>query len=506
MIRSIIRKSPMGWILHVVIAALVIIGLFLLIYPIYNKADIDANKKDFRDEDRFKGHLQALSEKYESMREQRQSIGSELGSIADMPESEQCFVNFYSLGCRFTGYLGPFEEGYFDPQNAVKLACDAGCRTFVLEIDYIDECEGEQQQYYPQIVVRDVHGRLRIKANSNEPLCKSAQKDNIREVCQAIEQYAFTVSPDPIVIVLYFVRKPPGCYTSSTVLKYYSRVAQALSPFQNRLITNVLEGGSFFRQKQEGRLLINKITDYNNKVLIFSNANTSGFRENNIYKPMEDLDFLVNLRLNYEQTQLGCTENLSQGNYGILQTVQDFLIVPKDREEEVMESTKLRWTICLEKDPSKTIEQDDYNKITDTFGVNCIPIQIFSGVHDKKEKNSGFFSDLTDRFDKIKDKEETDVKKLKGKETKEEREKREEKEKKETARERRRREREREKAEGEGFVFKKGYFNNFSYIPKPKPLRYIKPPIVIPGEPNPTTDAKHGNLRSPTVGPASGSM
>lgn len=436
-LHCIIRKSPMNWILIVVIIGLIVSALFLGIYPIYNKASIDANSGNFRDEDRYKDHLKKLSEKYESLREQRRPVSEELGIITDMPESEQCFVNFYGLGCRFTGYLGPFEEGYFDPQNAVKLACDAGCRVFVLEIDYVDECEGEQTKYYPQIVVRDVNKRLRIKANSNTPLCKSGQHDTILSVCQAIEDNAFNVVPDPVVIVLYFLRQPPGSYKSQTVLEYYSRVARALSPFKNRLVTNVLEGGSFFRQKQEGRLLINKITDYSEKVLIFSNANTNGFRENNTFEPMNDLDFLVNLRLNYSQTQLGITESLAQGNYGILETVQDYLVIPSDRVEEVADSTKLRWTICLEKDPSKSIDESDYKKITQNFGVHCIPIQLFS-------------------------------------------------------------------MEKEEFVYKEDMFKNYSYIPKPKDLRYIKPPIVIPGEPNPTTDGKHGKLRAPTVGPAGG--
>ncbi len=421
----------MNVILTIIITGLIVVGLFIGFYPIYKKASINASSGDFHTEAKYSEQLAKLSQKYESMREQRQPVSSQLGSMSD---AEQCFVNFYGLGCRFTGYLGPFEEGYFDPQNAVKLACNAGCRVFVLEIDYVDSCDGTQQ-YYPQIVVRDINGRLRIKPNSNTPLCKSAQNDNIKDVCQAIEDNAFNVTSDPVVIVLFFLRQPPGSYKSQTVLEYYSRVAKALSPFKDRLITNILEGGSFFRQKQEGRLLINKITDYNNKVLIFSNANTNGFRENNTFDTMSDLDFLVNLRLNYSQTQLGCTDSLAQGNYGILETVQDYLIIPSDRVEDVANDTKLRWTICLQKNPSQPVSQADYNKVTQTFGIHCIPIQLFSDTED--------------------------------------------------------------------FIFGNNLFNTASFIPKPEALRYVKPPIVIPGEPNPNTNANQGMLRSPTIGPGS---
>ena len=266
-----------------------------------------------------------LSNKYNPIASARRPV-TELLSQNVMPESQECFVNFYSLGCRYTGYIGPMNEGYWDPDLAVQLAVNAGCRTFVLEIDYLDECDGETIKYFPRIVVRDAQGKMRIKYNSNRPICNSTQHSYIRDVCEKINFYAFASgcqnSSDPVVIVLYFLRQPPGSYKSKTVLDYYSNVAKALSPFQNRLLGNELDGGTYYRQKQEGRLLINNITDYNGKVLIFSNANTSGFRENQTYSPMEDLDYLVNLRLSYTQTQLGVTSNDSGSSFGILQTVE----------------------------------------------------------------------------------------------------------------------------------------------------------------------------------------
>lgn len=360
---------------------------------------------------------------------------TELLATGDMPESQQCLVNFYTLGTRFTGYLGPMVNGYFDPDTAVQFAVQAGCRAFVLEIDYIDECKGETIQYYPRIVVRDAQGKLLINPETSKPLCNSPTHSTIRDVCEKINFYAFSSSTqnatDPVIIVLYFLRQPPGSYQSKAVLDYYSNVAKSLSPFQNRLISNELDGGTFYRQKQEGRLLMNKITDYNNKVLIFSNANTIGFREVTTYSPNEDLDFLTNLRLSYTQTKLGVTENETGEIYGILQTTEDYLQIPPDRSEETIDQTKLRWTICLSRDPTKPVTKEIYDKITNTYGVHCIPIQLFD------EQNTFMFTDKT--------------------------------------------------------------FKTYSFQPKPEPLRYIKPPIIIPGKPNKKMDAKQGNLRNPTL-------
>ena len=422
-------------ILYLFLVLLVTVVVGLVAYSALKKTDVQDSKSDPKTETKYKNQVKLLSDTFNPVASSKRPV-TELLAQNVMSEVEQCFVNFYSLGSRFTGYIGPMEEGYWDPDLAVQLAVNAGCRTFVLEIDYLDECKGETLTYFPRIVVRDAQNKMRIKYNSNRPICNSPQHSNIRDVCEKINYYAFSPScqnaSDPEVIVLYFLRKPPGSYKSKTVLDYYSNVAKALAPFQNRLLNNELEGGTYYRQSQEGRLLINNIKEYNGKVLIFSNANTVGFRESQLYSPNEDLDFLTNLRLMYTQTKLGITENGTGAPFGILETAEDYTIIPADRTDEVMEATKLRWTICFSQDPSKSVTKDTYNKITSTFGVNCVPIQLFD------TKNNGF-------------------------------------------------------------MFQDNTFKTYSYIPKPEPLRYIKPPIVVPAEPNPSTDAKQGLLRSPTI-------
>jgi hypothetical protein len=412
-----------------------IAGIILVIYQFVLKKDVEDSKSDPKLENNYKNQVKLLSDRFNPVSSARRPI-TDLLAKNIMPEVEQCLVNFYTLACRYTGYIGPFNEGYWDPDIAIQLAVNSGCRTFILEIDYLNECKGESIKYFPRIVVRDQQGKMRIKFNSNRPICNSIQHSNIRDVCEKINYYAYAPgvqnNSDPVIIILYFLRQPPGSYKSKTVLDYYANVARALDPFQTRLLKNELDGGTYYRQSQEGRLLINNIKEYNGKVLIFSNANTNGFRETQLYSPNEDLDFLVNLRLMYTQTKLGITENDSSTPFGILQTAEDFMIIPSDRAEEIADSTKLRWTVCLSQDPSKSVTKDIYNKITNTFGVNCVPIQLF------------------------------DIK-------------------------------------NNDFMFTDSTFKTYSFIPKPESLRYIKPPIVIPAEPNPSTDAKHGLLRAPTI-------
>lgn len=347
-----------------------------------------------------------------------------------MPAEQQNFVNFFALGCRYTGYIGPMRNGYMSPDVAVQSAVQAGCRVFVLDIDYLDDCG---TPYYPRIVVRDAQNKLQIRRSSDVPFCPTADHSNLRTICEKIQYYAFSdecqQSTDPVVIVLYFLRQPPGSASSMTVLNYFSQVAKALAPFQNRLLTNELEGGSFYRQKQESRLLINNITTYKGRVLIFSNANTSGFRDVTTFSPMDDLDYLVNLRLSYTQTALGITQNASS-SFGILDTAENYTVIPADRVDEMAENTKMRWTICLPKDPMTPVSKETFSRITSQFGVHCVPMTIFDPhVH----------------------------------------------------------------------LFTEALFKTYGFAAKPPALRYIKPPVVVPGVPNVSTDAKGGRLRAPTM-------
>jgi len=358
--------------LGICIVALVVASVFF-----YNTEGFAA-APEYKSQDAYKKQVKLLSDTYSALADGKRPV----------KETDQIFVNFHSLGCRFTGYIGPNETSYYDPDIAVQQAVAAGCRVFVLEIDYIPDCDN----YYPTLVVRDSKGYRRENDDSRMQLCNSDMYSTIRETCEKINTYAFSSSSqnatDPVVLVLYFLRQPPGAFNSEPVLKYFSRVATALKPLQDRFLGNE-PTGKYYRQQQESQLLMNRISDYREKVLVFSNANTSGFREKPP-KASEDLDYLVNLRLSYTQTQLGVTENGSGSTFGVLQTVEDYMIIPSDRSDTTINATKLKWTICLAADQFISVSKENYKKITETYGVHCVPILL----HDIPA-NQYMFADTT---------------------------------------------------------------------------------------------------------------
>jgi hypothetical protein len=349
-----------------IIVVIAIIALFFYVYLVMSLKEGFAN---ISDDPIFQAQMTLLQE-YAPHASGKRPVTD---AIDKMPEDDQCFVNFYALACRYPGYIGPMVNGHSSPDIGVQAAVNAGCRVFVLDIDYLDSCS-----YYPRLVVRDAQGKLQMNPDSS-PLCQSPDQSNLKQVCSKINFHAYAESTaqksDPLVIVLYFHRVPPGAYNSKTVLDYYSAVAESLAPFKNRILTNETNG-TYYRQKQEGQLLINGINDYSGKVLVFSNANTMGFRESTLYEPMKDLDYMTHLRLAYTQTQLGITENGTGSIYGILQTAEDFTAIPSNQTADVVQQTKQRWTICLPRDPSQSVSAEVYKKIS-KMGVNCVPAVLF---------------------------------------------------------------------------------------------------------------------------------
>jgi len=357
--------------IFVFILIVVLIGVFIY-YRTKNDSPVLPSGYNISQE----AQQQLISDAYSGMASAKRAIVNDKTQLDKMKYT--CLNNFYALGCRFTGYIGPIEDGYFSPTTSVQMAVNAGCRVFVLDIDYIDK-QCETGNYIPRIVVRDGKGRMMIQYTDQYQL--NNPKGEIRQVCDAINTYAFGPGcqnrDDPVIIVLYFLRTPPGDSRSNTVLRYYSEVAKSLEVFKNRILSNETTGGIFHRQKQESLLLTGSITNYQGKVLIFSNANTLGFRNTKLSFPSnEDLDFLVNVRLSYSQTKMGSTEN-DLTTFGILQSADDYMVIPSSKKSDIISQTRNKWTICLSSNPSLPVSKETFQSITSTYGVQCVPANLF---------------------------------------------------------------------------------------------------------------------------------
>jgi len=349
---------------------------------------------------------------------------------ARMEDQETCLANFYTLGCRFTGYLGPFAQGYFDPESATKSALKMGCRTFVFEIDYFNElCDT-----YPRLVVRN-SAKISQSVLNKTTDCNSVTNSNILDTCTALAQNAFSgTQTDPVIIVLYVLRDPPddGKQDYDTVRRtYYTQIALSLAPLLPNAVTSTSDG-NFYRQMNESKLLKTDIRHFQRKFLFFSNASTEVFRT--APTPVAsnlDLDYIVNLRLTYTQTQLGVTlstsPNSNGSKFGILDSVEAYTVIPPEQIASTATTiSNGTWAICLTPTPNTIVPQNTMDLLQQKFGIHCIPIQIWTPDYD--------------------------------------------------------------------YMFTQNYFKIYSYQPKPPPLRVPMDSVIIAGSPNKASDANNGSL------------
>jgi len=365
--------------------------------------------------------------------------------VTSVPENQNCFVNFEVLSCRFTGYLGPFQDGFFDIQTATTNALRSGCRCLVLEIDYLDDCG----TLFPQLVVRDIQNKSQARNSSLNQTCDSLPidpntstiptKSTIFDVATVIANTAFSWNlvnyTDPVIIVLYFLRTP--VYRggdNSQLLDFYKGVAQGLKPLLKYSIDNIGPGGTFARQAQELTLLTNDIRDYKGHCLFFCNADTSIFRGTNTPTNL-DLDYIVNLRLVYNQAQLGATTNIlanpSAGKAGILDTVESYKNIDPAQIGTTQKATQLTWTMNLSADPSVIVPNTDADYLFNTIGTHCLPIQIWAPTY--------------------------------------------------------------------GYMFTDSLFKTYSYMAKPKGLRYTRPDPATGVTQTPAANPNGGTLRTPSL-------
>jgi hypothetical protein len=282
-----------NWIVGIIALTLsLLLGYFIATYTRGHiegfKASIDAYKSD----PEYKKQVRLLVDRFDANSGRRRGIDNMLSTVqGSMPEDEQCFINFNVLAARMSGFIGPSMNGYFDADNSILYAVKAGCRAFVYEIDYIETCvgKGDVYDYYPTLVMRDQQGKLISEPKSILPKCNSDAHSNILQVSKVLRQAAFSDmiqnKNDPLIVILYIMRLPPRSSTGpQNQITFMSRIAKGLAPLLDRRTENIAAGGTFARQQQEGLLLTNHIREYEGRVLFFCNTDTSIFRNDDIRK------------------------------------------------------------------------------------------------------------------------------------------------------------------------------------------------------------------------------
>ena len=278
-------------------------------------------------------------------------------------------VNWRPLTVRLAGYLGGINgarDGVFDMQKGVQLALSQGARAFVFEIDYL-----EDSPCNPVLVHRDSQGVMR-----------SLHTGSIKDGCKALTDKAFERNPDPVLVIVYFRRIPPGKLQQNN---YFQAVATSLNPLSPyHLGSN--DKGNFHNCRSESQLFTSEITHFQQKFIVLCNYNTNLIVPTT-GNPKDNLDFWTNARIYQDpagiSSSLGTvTTSISQGQtaYAHVGSSQQLLNIPSANQNEyssvkVVNSSANTFKIALS-DVEYQYSSNQLGFLLNTLGVQCVPLDV----------------------------------------------------------------------------------------------------------------------------------
>ena len=282
------------------------------------------------------------------------------------------------LTVRLAGYLGGETstiDGVFDMVKGIKVALSLGARAFVFDIDYLEikPCE-------PCIIHRDSGGIMR-----------SLNTGSIYEGMDTLNNMAFQNNYDPVVIIIYLRRIPPGKVQKSS---YFNAIAAALYPLSTNHL-GLTEQGNFHGCNSESTLFQGDITSYQKKFIVLCNYDTTLLPQTK--NPKDNLNFWVNARLFQHElstsSSLGeVTMKISSGGvaHAKVGDTSDFLTTPdstKTATADFQQGTLATWTVALAP-VDQVLDTNDLNVMLNILGVHCVPIDVIRFGESEDHRNT----------------------------------------------------------------------------------------------------------------------
>lgn len=297
------------------------------------------------------------------------------------PQPQQLLINTAVFATRLTGFLGPYVSGVFHEDNATRLALSTGSRCLVLEIDY------ENSIYDPKLIYRDGWGmKQSINTGSIEKVAKSIAARAFTPQNDGVPQ---SVSQDPLFVVIYLVRAPSQGSDKLNYMRYLGTIAERLAPLRGLLLGQTPQG-DYRRQALESQLFFTDYKAFQNKIILLTNADTSGFRNLQALglagelRQNQDLDFMTHVRLYARESpsNFGITGSPSSSvkPAAVITSPGYWKSTPTDRAASAIELTKEAWTLVMEPVSSATNQPDKktLDSLFTTYGVQCVPTTLFA--------------------------------------------------------------------------------------------------------------------------------
>ena len=300
-------------------------------------------------------------------------------------------INLQPLTVKQAGFIGPLDAGVFQEAEAVTNTLKAGVRTFFFQIDYHEDPNKDTKLFpgvkEPCLLYRDDSGVL-----------TSTNAGSILKMSQAIADIGFSNSvpsqTDPIVIILYGARVPADPVTNPKgYLAYCTKIASQLKPLAPFHLGMTAQG-DYHRQALAGQLFTSPFKNFEKKVIIVSNFDTTLYR--NVmkmglapYAPADDLDYWTHAQifkddvgLSVGQQTLGVTAVAGPNitTRAKIYTIDSMRAVIGAGDAAISAwATKNKTVFTIVVPPSTTNPSyDEISTMIKKMGVNVLPFDFFS--------------------------------------------------------------------------------------------------------------------------------
>ncbi len=362
------------WFFILVVVGLIIWGIVALIRKIdrvhqdakENVSNPENNARIIKEQLQIFNPVYIQRDKLPAYQIERSGLKTPNITIPPLAKSELALINYSILTCNNAGYIGPLMNGVFAEQEAIDLAYKAGCRAFMLHIDFLDGTRD------PVLIVRNASG--------------DKISNNVGSIARTIKAIADGVprgsEADPIIVILFVHRLPDKDAHHPHSINFMSNIARGLEPLKPKLLAMTSEG-DFSRQKQQDTLFIKPRDVFDGKFIVLTNVDTTGFRNRTLVKNLpisQDLDYWIHARIHSNSSKnlhLVAPPVQSRAISPIAETINYFSNIPGDRQAEQIARTKVQWTIAMNNFIESTPEKKTLDLLLNKSGVACIPINIF---------------------------------------------------------------------------------------------------------------------------------
>jgi hypothetical protein len=289
--------------------------------------------------------------------------------------NERYLVNLCPLTASVGGYLGPLNDGVFEPSIYIEKAINAGIRSFVLPISVYYDDNKIQPNWplsgTPTIVYRDAQGTI-LSLNGLKLLtfCQILIEKKSMNSAQANE---------PILLFLHGVKGELPTQEPAYV-KFTSLIAEGLKPIDKYRMQTAQGIGSIVGGNNQDKILTQiPLTELANKIIVFTNFDiTAGLK-----KPYKNIRPTLADYTNFVYSPLTATESSTR----LCRSTHIAEVKPS-----FTDAYRTSWLSTLEDHVGVIHKPEDVNRAIVT-GVQCVPLPFLSAyvpvLVDPKTKQPG---------------------------------------------------------------------------------------------------------------------